>query len=388
MKKILGLIVIILLFAYIPIYSIWPIDYSSKTANILILLGNMQIIIIESLSNLITFIAPIILSLLNTIAGLIFQAIEIILSLPYKDINPVYLLIGLFIVAYFFEKFRVINNEISKLNKKLLKHISSNKNNSEKPLADHMDEIHKLNNKADSIMLLLSEINNAADIFKSTGFRSKKMRRETLLDTNENNAEEVVSFSDLDRSVSSEDSRTSVSDEIIDDNTSQAVRDEKRAKDEEQLMRLRKDIQSLAEQVNTASDDNLSQAVRDEKCTKDEEQLMRLRKDIESLAEQVNTANDSNLSQAGRDEKRAKDEEQLMRLRKDAESLAKQDKESEQFNTVDEIIEDDNISQIDLVRALIASNEIDDAKNLLKRIVEMGSEDDKHEARLLFMQIK
>ena len=312
MKKILGLIVIILLFAYIPIYSIWPIDYSSKTANILILLGNVQIIIIESLSNLITFVAPIILSLLNTIAGLIFQTIEIILSLPYKDINPVYLLIGLFIVAYFFEKFRVINNEISKLNKKLLKHISSNKNNSEKPFADHMDEIHKLNNKADSIMLLLSEINNAADIFKSTGFRSKKMRRETLLEPNENNAEEVVSFSDLDRSVSPEDSRTSVSDEIIDDNTSQAVRDENRAKDEEQLMRLRKD----------------------------------------------------------------------------AESLVKQDKESEQFNTVDEIIEDDNISQIDLVRALIASNEIDDAKNLLKRIVETGSEDDKHEARLLFMQIK
>ena len=213
-----------------------------------------------------------------------------------------------------------------------------------------MDEIHKLNNKADSIMLLLSEINNAADIFKSTGFRSKKMRRETLLEPNENNAEEVVSFSDLDRSVSPEDSRTSVSDEIIDDNTSQAVRDENRAKDEEQLMRLRKDIESLAEQVNTTNDYNLSQAVRDEN--------------------------------------RAKDEEQLMRLRKDAESLAKQDKESEQFNTVDEIIEDDNISQIDLVRALIASNEIDDAKNLLKRIVEMGSEDDKHEARLLFMQIK
>ena len=115
---------------------------------------------------------------------------------------------------------------------------------------------------------------------------------------------------------------------------------------------------------------------------------MRLRKDIESLAEQVNTTNDYNLSQAVRDENRAKDEEQLMRLRKDAESLVKQDKESEQFNTVDEIIEDDNISQIDLVRALIASNEIDDAKNLLKRIVETGSEDDKHEARLLFMQIK
>ena len=297
MKKILGLIVIIILFAYIPIYSIWPIDYSSKTANILILLGNAQVIIIEGLSSLIIFILPMLLSLLNTIAGLIFQVMGTILSLPYADINPIYVLIGLFITAYFFEKFRVINNKISKLNKKLLKHTGFNQNDSKKPLADHMDEINKLNNKADSIMSLLSEINNAADIFKSIGLRSKKMRRVMVPEPSANNSEEVVSFSDLDK-----------------------------------------------------SDDKISQAVRDEK--------------------------------------RAKDEEQLMRLRKDAESLTEQDKESDEVNAVDEIMDDDNISQIDLARALIASNEIEDAKNLLKRIVETGPEDHKHEARLLFMQIK
>ena len=113
MKKILGLIVIILLFAYIPIYSIWPIDYSSKTANILILLVNAQVIIIESLSSLISLLMPILLGLVDTIAGLLFQVIGAILSLPYGDINPAYVLIGLFITTYFFEKFRVINNEIS-----------------------------------------------------------------------------------------------------------------------------------------------------------------------------------------------------------------------------------------------------------------------------------
>ncbi|MBT5406165.1 MAG: hypothetical protein HOL23_01155 [Gammaproteobacteria bacterium] len=296
MKKILGLIVIILLFAYIPIYSIWPIDYSSKTANILILLVNAQVIIIESLSSLISLLMPILLGLVDTIAGLLFQVIGAILSLPYGDINPAYVLIGLFITAYFFEKFRVINNEISKLNKKLLKHITSNQNDSKKPLSDHMDEIYKLNNKANSIMSLLLEINNATNIFKSIGLRSKKMRRESAPESSTNHNEEVVSFSDLDKS--------------------------------------------------------------------------------------------NDISQAVRDEKRAKDEEQLMRLRKDAKSLAEEDKDSDEVNTVDEIMDDDNISQIDLARALIASNDVDNARDLLKRIVETGSEDDKHEARLLFMQIK
>ncbi|MBT5643588.1 MAG: hypothetical protein HOA76_04100 [Gammaproteobacteria bacterium] len=296
MKKILGLIVIILLFAYIPIYSIWPIDYSSKTTNILIFLVNAQVIIIESLSSLISLLMPILLGLVDTIAGLLFQVIGAILSLPYGDINPAYVLIGLFITAYFFEKFRVINNEISKLNKKLLKHITSNQNDSKKPLSDHMDEIYKLNNKANSIMSLLLEINNATNIFKSIGLRSKKMRRESAPESSTNHNEEVVSFSDLDKS--------------------------------------------------------------------------------------------NDISQAVRDEKRAKDEEQLMRLRKDAKSLAEEDKDSDEVNTVDEIMDDDNISQIDLARALIASNDVDNARDLLKRIVETGSEDDKHEARLLFMQIK
>ena len=296
MKKILGLIVIILLFAYIPIYSIWPIDYSSKTTNILIFLVNAQVIIIESLSSLISLLMPILLGLVDTIAGLLFQVIGAILSLPYGDINPAYVLIGLFITAYFFEKFRVINNEISKLNKKLQKHITSNQNDSKKPLSDHMDEIYKLNNKANSIMSLLLEINNATNIFKSIGLRSKKMRRESAPESSTNHNEEVVSFSDLDKS--------------------------------------------------------------------------------------------NDISQAVRDEKRAKDEEQLMRLRKDTKSLAEEDKDSDEVNTVDEIMDDDNISQIDLARALIASNDVDNARDLLKRIVETGSEDDKHEARLLFMQIK
>ncbi|MBT4654254.1 MAG: hypothetical protein HOB59_00050 [Gammaproteobacteria bacterium] len=329
MKKFIGFIVIILLFAFAPLQHIWPIDYSSKAANILIFLGNLQVIILTNLTNLVSILLPMVSSLLNIIGVLVSQVIQILISLPYDNINPWYVLISLFITAYFFEKFRVINNEISKLNKIILKQSGSSNSVVENPYVDNSDEITKLNSKADSIMKLLIEINNAADIFKSTGSRSKKIRREILPEPVIDNSEEVISFSNLDKS---------------DNNISQDIRDENRAKDEEQLMRLRKDLKSLEQKESDKSEatDEVSQDIRDEN--------------------------------------RAKDEEQLMRLRKD--------KESDKNDAVDEIMDDDNISQIDLARALIASNEIDDAKKILKIIVETGLEDDKHEARLLFMQIK
>ena len=290
MKKFTGFLIIILLFAYVPIYSIWPIDYSSKAASTLILLGQVQVIILENLANLIAIILPILLNLLNIIDALILSLSSLIISLPYEKINPLYVIAILFVIGYFFEKFRNINNEIIKLNKKIakqselfsiIKGLTSKDSDTKKPLVDHTDEIHKLNDKADSIMKLLEEINSAADVFKSRNIRSKKARRKAATDI-----------------------MSSVSNSAV------------------------------------------------------------------------------------RDEKRAKDEEQLMRLRKDAESLVEQDKEAEKVNAVDEIINDENISQIDLARALIASSENEDAKNLLKRIVENGSEDQKHEARLLFMQLK
>jgi FimV-like protein len=290
MKKFTGFLIIILLFAYVPIYSIWPIDYSSKAASTLILLGHVQVIILENLANLIAIILPILLNLLNVIGALILSLSSLIISLPYEKINPLYVIAILFVIGYFFEKFRNINNEIIKLNKKIakqselfsvIKGLTSKNNDTKKPLVDYTDEIHKLNDKADSIMKLLEEINSAADVFKSRNIRSKKARRKEATDI-----------------------MSSVSNSAV------------------------------------------------------------------------------------RDEKRAKDEEQLMRLRKDAESLVEQDKEAEKVNAVDEIINDENISQIDLARALIASSENEDAKNLLKRIVENGSEDQKHEAKLLFMQLK
>ena len=290
MKKFFAFLIIIILFAYIPIYSIWPIDYSSKTASILILLGEMQVIILENLASLIAIILPIVLSLLNIIGVLILDLSGLIISLPYEKINPLYVIAGLFIIGYFSEKFRDINNKITQLNKKVLKQSESltvpeglkpNDSDTQTSSVNYSADIDKLNNKADSIMKLLEEINSAADIFKSKNLRSKKARRKS--------ARDAIS--------------------IISNN-------------------------------------------------------------------------------AARDEKRAKDEEQLMRLRKDAESLVKQDNVINKANAIDEIIGDENISQIDLARALIASSENEDAKSLLKKIVENGSEDQKHEAKLLFMQLK
>jgi FimV-like protein len=330
MKKFVGFLIVIVLFAYIPIYSIWPIDYSSKTASILILLGEVQVIILENLANLIAIILPITLSLLNTIGALILDLSSLIVSLPYEKINPLYVIAGLFIIGYFFEKFRIINNDITKLNKKIAKQselfsinkgLTSEDNDTQKPLIDHADDIRQLKNKADSIMKLLEEINSAADVFKSKNIRSKRARRRSAKD---------IEFT----------------------NSNNAIRDEKRAKDKEQLMRLRKDAESLVDQ--------------------------------DEINDKANTASNN----AIRDEKRAKDEEQLMRLRKDAESLVEQDEINGKANAADEIMNDENISQIDLARALIASGENEDAKNLLKRIVENDSEDQKHEARLLFMQLK
>ena len=314
MKKFAGFLIIILLFAYIPIYSIWPIDYSSKTAHILILLGNLQITILETLSHIISILLPLLLNALDLTKVLILQLADFLLALPYENINPWYVLLGLFITSYFLEKFRTINNEISKLKKRILKNSSSVNNVVDLPTVDYSTDISKLNDKADSIMKLLEEISSAANAFKSKNLRSKKARRKS--------AKDAISISSND-----------------------TVRDQKRAKDEEQLMRLRKDADSL-DAIAISSNNTV------------------------------------------RDQKRAKDEEQLMRLRKDADSLVEQEKGADKVDAVAEIINDENISQIDLARALVASGENEDAKNLLKGIVENGSEDEKHEARLLFMQLK
>ena len=70
------------------------------------------------------------------------------------------------------------------------------------------------------------------------------------------------------------------------------------------------------------------------------------------------------------------------------ESMNNTSKETTDQPQTEEIINDENISKIDLVRALIDTNDKNKARELLEKIVETGSEEEKHEARLLYMQIK
>ena len=191
---------------------------------------------------------------------------NMVLSLPYDEINYLYVLIALIVVSFFSEKFRTINNELSKMRKRISTYRKEDKSIA---VNNSTEEISSLNQKANVILELLTEISNAAKSIKNNHVRSKKIRR---------------AYS-----------------EIL--NTEKPATKTSLAKDEDQLMRLRKD-QTLHE------------------------------------------------------------------------------------NKSDEIMSDENISQIDLARAFIASNETEDAINLIKKIIDTGTEEEKHEAKLLYMQVK
>ena len=61
--------------------------------------------------------------------------------------------------------------------------------------------------------------------------------------------------------------------------------------------------------------------------------------------------------------------------------------ESQEINQETSVVSDDNLSSIDLARALIQSNEKDKAKEVLLDIIKNGSANDAHEARILNLQI-
>jgi FimV-like protein len=59
----------------------------------------------------------------------------------------------------------------------------------------------------------------------------------------------------------------------------------------------------------------------------------------------------------------------------------------QEINQETSVVTDDNLSSIDLARALIQSNEKDKAKEVLLDIIKNGSANDAHEARVLNLQI-
>ena len=265
MNKLVTLILIILFLAYVPL---GPVNYSSELSGFFIFLGKLQVTLSTIISLLISYLTELTVILYNNTIPFLVMVYDSILSFPYEKINYWYVLLGLFVISFFAEKFRTINNDLLKLNKRISM-ITSNTLDNNNTNDSSLMEVKKLSEKSEAILELLSVISNAAENFKNTHVRSKKIRR--------------------------------ASSEII--VTKSIPKDTGRAKDEDQLMRLRKD-QTL------------------------------------------------------------------------------------EVNKSDEIMDDENISQIDLARAFIESNEKDDAIELIKKIIETGTEEEKHEAKLLYMQIK
>ena len=300
MNKLLSLIVIILFITYIPL---GPVDYSSKLAGIFIFLEQLQ----SNLSNVIdmslSYMISLMLVFFDNALPVLSSLYKIALSLPYGEINYLYVLIALIVVSFFSEKFRTIDNELNKIRKRISTYRKEDKS---MPINNATEEINSLNQKAVAILELLTEINNAAKSIKNNYVRSKKIRRANS---------EILS---------TENSATKTS----------------LAKDQDKLMRLRKDQTLQENKVDIVTEVNNDDVIKP------------------SLA---------------------KDEDRLMRLRKD---------QTLQENKSEEIMSDENISQIDLARAFIESNEKEDAINLIKKIIDTGTEEEKHEAKLLYMQVK
>ena len=300
MNKLLSLIFVIIFLAYVPL---GPVNYSSELSGLFVLLGEVQTLLSGIINLIILNTSSFLMLALDSVMPFLIIIYKTIVSLPYSQINFWYVLLILIIISFFTEKFRTINNELNKLRKILLNSRERDKSRNNR---DSIEQINNLNIKAQQILELLNVISTAAENFKNSNTRTKKIRRA--------NAESIIETS-------------------ITQNTSLA-------KDEEQLMRLRKDNTLQENQVEVVTNQN-DAGVKDKNLAKDEEQLMRLRKD--------NTL---------------------------------------QENDTDEIMSDENISQIDLARAFVESNEKDDAIKLIKKIIDTGTEEEQHEAKLLYMQVK
>ena len=206
MNKLLSLIVIILFITYIPL---GPIDYSSKLAGIFIFLEQLQLNLSNTINMFLAYTISLILVVFDNALPVLSSLYKMALSLPYGEINYLYVLIALIVVSFFSEKFRTINNELNKIRKRISTYRKEDKSIA---VNNSTEEINSLNQKAVVILELLTEISNAAKSIKNNHVRSKKIRR---------------AYS-----------------EIL--NTEKSATKTSLAKDEDQLMRLRKD-QTLQE---------------------------------------------------------------------------------------------------------------------------------------------
>ena len=213
--------------------------------------------------------------ILYSIDSFILLIIAGIKSLPFHLINPWYVLVFLFISGFIYEKFRVLGNEINVLKREIfLLAAQTDRNKSDNNQIENND----LSLKTDAIMNILIEIQKAADHFKSTQLRNKKVRRDQIVE----------------------------------------------------------DI--------------------------DESKLVK--------------------------KKTSKKKALKKKVAKKTISKTKKEESQNEKEAMKELIEDEHISQNDLARTLMASGDNKKAIEVITNVINTGTEDEKHEARLLYMQIR
>jgi len=212
---------------------------------------------------------------LHSIDAFILSVIGGIKALPFHLINPWYILVFLFLTGFIYEKFRILENQINVLKKEifiLAAQVDRNKSD------NNQTEDKDLLSKTNAIMNILIEIQKAADHFKSTQLRNKKIRR----------------------------------DQIIEDTEDSKPIQKKTSKKKVLKKKVTKKTTLKTKKVET------------------------------------------------------KDEKEAM----------------------NELIEDEHISQNDLARTLMASGDNKKAIEIITNVINTGTEDEKHEARLLYMQVR
>ena len=103
MNKLLSLILIILFITYIPL---GPIDYSSKLAGVFIFLEQLQLNLSNIINMFLAYAISLILVAFDNALPVLSSLYKMTLSLPYGEINYLYVLIALIVVSFFSEKFR------------------------------------------------------------------------------------------------------------------------------------------------------------------------------------------------------------------------------------------------------------------------------------------
>tara|TARA_B100000029_G_scaffold505762_1_gene587049 strand:+ start:13195 stop:13950 length:756 start_codon:yes stop_codon:yes gene_type:complete len=161
------------------------------------------------------------------------------------------------------------------------------------------------------------------------------------------------------------------------------------------IIQLNRKIKHLKAELDYSKNENQT----DQNTPKLVEQATLIRELLEKLTKKTNLENqatpirvkkirrvdveDENLDVIKKTTKKKKVSKKKIARKKVSKSvLTKEDALS-----TDEIMSDENISQIDLARALIEGKDIGKAKELLIKIVDSGTEKDKHEARLLYLNL-